>query len=253
MAALTTDMPLRPFFKHFGSKWSLSALLPPPQHARVVELFAGGAGYSCRHWKRDVLLVDIDPGTVAIWHYLQRATRGDILALPGALPTTDIRELGLAREEVLLIQRWLTQQGSRTHYRAPPGAERALAAGMSPSCYWGAAIRARLAEQVGCIRHWRVALGKWEDHVDSDPAAWVVDPPYQTQTRNREYGAVACAVAVDYAALGLACRRLRGQVLAHEQEGGDWLPFEPWVVANTGRTSPGSRGKRQEYLWVNES
>lgn len=243
------DGPLRPFFKHFGSKWNLSARLPPPKHSRIVELFAGGAGYSCRHWKRDVLLVDIDPDTVAIWHYLQRATRGDIMALPGTLPTTDIRELGLAREEVLLIQRWLTPSGSITNWRLPPSVQKNRP--LHPSSYWGVSVRDRLSQQVELIRHWRVVLGSWEQYIDSGPATWVVDPPYKTQTNNSAYG--AGRAPVDFDALGAACRALSGQVLVHEQEGASWLPFEPWVVANTGRTSPGSRGKRQEYLWVNES
>ncbi len=134
--------PLPPFFKHYGSKWLLAKKLPAPRYDRIVEMFGGAGGYSCRWHDRDVTLIDIDPGTVAIWHYLQQASVGDIMALPGDLP--------------------------------------------------------------------------------------------------RE----------DFALLGKVCRALRGQVIAHEQEGADWLPFEPWQTANTGRAANGVRGRRAEYLWT---
>lgn len=234
---------LKPFFRHYGSKWRLSAHLPAPRHGKIVELFGGAGGYSCRWYDRDVTLIDCDPDTVSIWHYLQRATPGDILSLPGELPSTDIREMGLAREEMLLIQRWLTPQGGRANWWTPPSCLRL--APCAPSSFWGVQIRARIAAQLDAIRHWRIVLGSWDEHVDLAPATWIVDPPYQTQQHNRAgYGAKG-ARGVDFDTLGRVCRVLRGQVIAHEQEGADWLPFSSWRMSNTG-----ARGRREEFLWL---
>lgn len=42
-------MTLGAFFKIFGSKHRTAASYPPPEHADVIEPFAGAAGYATRH------------------------------------------------------------------------------------------------------------------------------------------------------------------------------------------------------------
>ena len=243
--------PLPPFFRHFGSKWLLAKKLPAPRYGRIVELFGGAGGYSCRWHDRDVTLIDIDPGTVSIWHYLQQASVGDIMALPGDLPREDVRTLGLSKPEVLLLQRWITHQGGRSNWKPTSAVLRAREGRAGHSSFWGAEIRARIAANVSKIRHWKIVLGSWLEHIDWNPATWIVDPPYQTNryAHGRTYGEGG-ARGVDFALLGKVCRALRGQVIAHEQEGADWLPFEPWQTANTGRAVAGVRGERVEYLWT---
>ena len=54
---------LRPFFNFYGGKWRAAPHYPAPRYARVVEPFAGAAGYSTRHHDRDIVLDRIDPMT----------------------------------------------------------------------------------------------------------------------------------------------------------------------------------------------
>lgn len=239
---------LRPFFRHFGGKWNLASHLPEPRYRTIVEPFAGGAGYSLRYGEgRDVVLRDIDPDTVSIWQWLQQATRSDIEALHWNLgDIEDVFALDCPRPAQLLIQRWLTTQGSRSNKRPPPAALRAGC----PGSYWGAEVRARLVAQCPLIRHWDIALGGYDSCPDI-LATWEVDPPYQgnrgANTRST-YGA-GRSRGVDFAALAQWCVGRRGEVIVHEQAGATWLPFATWRDATTGRADNGVRKTQQEVIY----
>ena len=61
-------------------------------------------------------------------------------------------------------------------------------------------------------------------------ATWFVDPPYhvngRAQSRGMGYAEGCDSFALDYDVLGRWCRARRGQVIACEQDGASWLPFE---------------------------
>ena len=238
--------PLRPFFKHFGSKWLLSRKLPPPAFDTIIEPFAGGAGYSLRYGHgRTVVLVDADPAVVALWSYLIRTPAQEIRHLPvrPVLEGADIREMGLDPTALLLIQRWLTPQGSTSNWRITPNL-RAWAE-TKPGSTWSVRTRDRIATQVEYIRHWQVCLGDYRDAPNIE-ATWDIDAPYQNNGR----GAKAYGSRIqDYGALASWCRSRQGQVFVHEQAGAAWLPFRPLLDTPTGRIARGQRTRRVEALW----
>lgn len=240
---------LRRMFPHYGGKWRLSGRCPAPRYDRIVEPFAGGAGYSLRYGAgREVHLYDTDADTVAIWRYLLSASPEQILRLPveSIYDRADIRTLGLDRPEMLLIQRWLTPQGSTSNWRMPPSKLQYV--DTHPMSMWSTRVRQRIADQIPAIRRWRVHLASYEDIDTSEAVTWHVDPPYQ----GNDYAAGAYGHApIDYAALSSWCRSLRGQVMVHEQQGAAWLPFTTLdATAPTGRaTTAGGRGKRHEVWW----
>ena len=61
--------------------------------------------------------------------------------------------------------------------------------------------------------------GEYSDAPDI-AATWYVDPPYQTPA-----GAHYPHKFTDHAALGEWCQSRRGQVIACDQEGSTWLPW----------------------------
>lgn len=65
-----TQIVTGPLFKWFGSKWLSAKLLPAPMHSTVVEPFAGGAGYSLRYPKRNVILCEKDKHIFQLWTWL---------------------------------------------------------------------------------------------------------------------------------------------------------------------------------------
>jgi hypothetical protein len=209
---------LRPFFSYFGSKWTLAPKYPPPEHLMLIEPFAGSAGYATRYADREVVLVEKAPGLAAMWRWLTRVSVDEVLSLPLDVANLD----GVSAEAKALIGFWCARGRVRP---ATTAKSRWMTSGQWPSSFWGERIRARIAEQVQRIRHWKVIEGDYSDAPDTE-ATWFVDPPY---VGARHY----LARVGDYEALGEWCRRRRGLTIVCEQAGADWLPFVPFRTAKS--------------------
>lgn len=227
---------LKPFFCYYGGKWRAAPHYPHPRHETIIEPFAGAAGYSTRHPQHKVQLYDTDPTIVSVWEYLIRATESEILGLPDVF---DEIPQHLPQEAKWLIGFWLNK-GTTRPSKTPSAWMRG---GTHADSFWGPAIRARLAGQVGVIRHWQVSERSYKD-VEQQEATWFVDPPY-SGTAGRHYR----HNSIDFAALGAWCKDLKGQVIVCENQGATWLPFQPFkeIKANESRTG----GKRSaEVVWL---
>lgn len=232
---------LKPFWCFYGGKWRSAPHYPAPRHDVIVEACAGAAGYATRYPDRRVVLCEIDPIIAALWRWLIGASEAEVLALPLEVPTT-VRDLGLPPGPSALIGFWLNK-GAAQPMQSPSSWMRA---GTHASSFWGREVRGRIASQVGAIKHWTLIEGSYDQAPDVE-ATWFVDPPYQkagVHYRRR-------MTAADYGALGAWCRTRRGQVIACEADGADWLPFRPLGTfkANESRTG----GKRcAEVIWTND-
>jgi hypothetical protein len=226
---------LKPFFCYYGGKWRMAGKYPAPLHRRVVEPFAGAAGYSVRHHERDVVLYDVDPRVFGVWDYLIRASPADVLALPVGVQHVD--EVNACQEAKWLVGWWFNKGNPNPCNH--PG--KWMRDGWRPNSFWGEAIRARIARQVGLIKHWKVHNLPYTA-APLDEATWHVDPPYHAS------GYVYKHSRVDYEALGEWCRSLPGQVMVCEQAGATWLPFSPFLDA---KTTEGKKSKRRslEVVW----
>ena len=69
-------------FSYYGSKSKIINKYPSPKFDKIIEPFAGSARYALKWWDRDVLLVDLYLVIIEIWHYLQAASKQDIMGLP---------------------------------------------------------------------------------------------------------------------------------------------------------------------------
>lgn len=221
---------LRPFFSFFGGKWKLATRYPAPSRPLIVEPFAGSAGYATRYADRDVVLVDRDPTIAAIWRWLITVSVDEVMSLP--LDPSDRSSLHRAPRD--LIGFWCARGRTRP---ANTTSSAWLRSGKWPASFWGEYARARIAEQVPLIRHWRIIEGDYTEAPDVD-ATWFVDPPY---IGSRRYP----ARVEDYAHLASWTRSRRGQVIACEQSGATWLPFSKFR-----RTTNISRGTTVEAIWV---
>jgi hypothetical protein len=227
-----------PLFKVYGSKWSSSKLLPPPTYDKIVEPFAGGAGYALRHCEKNVILYERHYGLYPLWFWLINTAReSDVREIPINAPSyTDIRSLGMCYGQALLLKWW-----QRTNNYSPTWETSAW--GNKPG-QWTANTRARVSEEISAIKHWTLGgdqcilsdRGSVYMHGIGSPATWFIDPPYEG---NFQYG----GPAIDYVALAAACRVLPGQVIVCEAVNPKtgkvptWLPFEPWKKRVTSRRS----------------
>lgn len=229
---------LQPFFSYFGSKWRLAKTYAPPVHDTIVEPFAGGAGYALRFFQRNVVLVEKNPRLAAVWRWLIQATPELVWSIP---LVGDVGELSSdTPEPVRDLVGWnLGQSLYEPRRRMSPYARRCAydVAGVA----WSDVHRARIARQVGFIRHWKVIEGDYTQAPDVE-AAWFIDPPYQVAGKSYTYG----SKQLDFPKLGEWCRTRRGQVMVCENQGADWLPFRYHRGINGNRNT-----KSVEVIWTN--
>lgn len=234
---------LKPFFCYYGGKWRDAKHYPRPSFNTIVEPFAGAAGYSLNYPDTDVFLFDLDPVIVGVWAYLIRSTHAEISALPLLEQGQTVHDLSVCQEAKHLIGFWLNK-GSSAPCLTPSAWMRS---GTRPNSYWGSAIRRRIAEQVGQIKHWKVQCVSY-DALPTPDATWFVDPPYQHAGKHYRKG----SSGIDFTALGGWCSRLPGQVIVCENEGADWLPFRPHRdIRATPKGERSDKTRSLEVIWTN--
>ena len=232
---------IRPFFTFYGGKYRAAPRYPKPKHSRIIEPFAGSAGYSMRYPDLNVTLVDADPVIAGVWDFLIRSTSTEIRALPLMSAGQHVDELAVCQEA-----RWFIGFCLNKGRSAP--SKTMSAWGCEPRYsqqFWGETIRERAASQVDRIKHWQIIHGDYTAAPDVE-ATWFIDPPYQVMGKHYVHR------LVDYEALATWSRSRRGQVTVCENEGATWLPFRPFLTlkANESRTG-GKRSK--EAIWQNRS
>ena len=208
--------PIGPFMKVFGSKWGASRKhrYPAPKHNTIYEPFAGGAGYSCTHYDKNVILRESCFELSKLWGWLiNTAKPSDIAEIPILKPGTNILEIGLTEGQALLAKWWQRTNNHSTitwvtsSWCNKPG-------------QWTANTRARISEEVEAIKHWKVG-----EH--TGPCTVFCDPPYQF---NYRYG----QPSLDYQALAKemkAAKKIGSQVIVCEAVGKNgelpkYLPFK---------------------------
>jgi hypothetical protein len=233
----------RPLIKWFGSKWQSCKYYPEPNYDVIIEPFAGGAAYSCRHPNKQVILFDIDPELIALWNWLIVADPVEILSLPVQKLELgrDLRSLGLRPEAADLIRRW--QRVGRndcwtvSKWNNTPG-------------QWAETVKRSICESLPRIRHWKAFHLNYTQIPPSWPAAtWFVDPPYQ-HVKGYRFESVRYWQLVEC----VQAWSVFGQVIVCEQQGADWLPFRSSHEVTGGRTKQGgTRAKSKEVVWLGGS
>jgi hypothetical protein len=231
-------------FSYFGGKWRSAPAYPQPEHATIIEPFAGSAGYSLRYPSRQIVLVEKSEPIAAIWDYLIHATAAEILALPLLEPGQSVDTLAVSQVARWLIGMWVNP-GSAQPKKTLGNWKGSDACWSLDSVIWSAKSRRRIARQVGHIRHWRIIHGDYTDAPDVN-ATWYIDPPYQRMGKHYPHG----ADAIDFGRLGTWCRSRRGQVIVCEADGADWLPFR--YLGAMKACPVNSTGVSREAIWTNE-
>ncbi len=232
-------MKLRPFFSFYGGKWRAAPHYPVPKYATIIEPFAGSAGYSLRHHKRNVVLIEKDPLIAETWRYLLKVEQSEILALPDIEIGQTTDDLNVSPGAKLLIGWWLNS-GSAQPKKSPgawlrSGQTWTTGGGVFP---WGPKVRERVASQLDAIRHWTIVEGDYADVPDFE-VTWFIDPPYVEKGRHYRFG----SSKIDYDHLSSWCGSRSGQIIVCENDGADWLPFSFF------RDTKSSRGHSREVVW----
>ena len=225
-------------FSYYGAKSKLVRHYPPPQHDLIIEPFAGAANYALRFHERHVLLNELNPRTWNIWNYLLRTSIERVLA---EIPLTVVKGQQVsdlvakdADPGLVEIMRANCNMGSA-------GAQ------VSETVTWFAErkwpnVHQRLTHFLPKIAHWVLLPRGDYSQVQWHDATWFIDPPYQQIGKAKPY----TFHDIDYEVLARWCRSRRGQVIVCENDGAQWLPFEPLTSAQSrGNTAPS-----HEAVWT---
>lgn len=219
---------MKPFFTFYGGKYRAAPHYPTPIHDMIIEPFAGSAGYSVRYFDRKILLIEKDPKIAGLWKYLTKVSQREIMGIPLQISNT-VDDMPICEEAKWLVGFWCNK-GASAPMKSP---SKWMRGGTRPNSYWGAVTRARIAEQVTQIRHWRVVEGSYET-APNIRATWYIDPPYAGAGNHYRMR------INNYELLAEWCRTRRGQVMVCENVGATWLPFEPFRLI---KSNPSCRGK----------
>ena len=179
-----------------------------------MEPFAGAAAYSM-YWMRrrphlEVVLYEIDPMVVGLWRRVLGMTPDELWDYP-------CPEVGERSTDTL----WAVSSSDQTRL---PVISNGGAFKVSPRMAERfPSERRRMADILAHIDPAKIEinLASYDTATDTE-STWFVDPPYQ-----KEGHRYASFNEIDFSALGEWCRSRRGQVIACESDGADWLDFMP--------------------------
>ena len=234
-----------PLFKWYGSKWNASKHYPEPLTEKVFEPFAGSAGYSLRHFHREVELAERDIHLFPLWKWLiEEATEEKIREIPLDLPYgTDIRSLGLDRGQELLLKSWQRTNNVGNCWTTSPWCNK-------PG-QWTANTRSRVASEFHLIKHWKVhpdGMSLLRDKKDL-MTTWFIDAPYQ-------YNYSYSGWTVKFEHLAEVVLSLSGKAIVCEAAcpktglKPEWLPFVPFRETVTSRRKSHENHHSKELVFI---
>lgn len=221
-------------FSFYGTKRSLAERYPAPQYGRIIEPFAGAAGYAMLYPENEVILIDKDHEIVALWKYLQQASKRDILSLPDLMPGQRVSSFrSLIAPEADLLGRFASANSAHAKDTVQERGAKA----------WQAA-KPRIAASVSLVRHWTIMEGDYFDAPDLK-ATWFIDPPYQSRGEWYDWS----SRDINYNHLREFCLDRRGLVIACENLDNDWLPRrpKPRIIS---KDHQGMIQKNVEVAWI---
>ena len=233
---------MKPFFTFYGGKWRAAPRYPSPSHSLIIEPFAGAAGYSTRHYQKDIMLFDVDPTITSVWAWLIAATKKDVLSLPDYVTSTE--NLDVPHGAKNLIGFWLNK-GSAAPSKTPSSWMRK---GTHMTSFWGKEIKERIANQVEQIKHWRIHNTSYENTPDIK-ATWFVDPPYYSAGKHYRYG----SSKIDFTYLSNWCKNRKGQIIVCENSGAKWLPFVDFISIKANESKTGGKKSLESIWYVNDN
>lgn len=223
------------FFRYFGAKKEIAKYYPYPRYKKLIEPFAGSAGYAVTHFNRDVCLYDISEYVCGVWDFLINATPKDILNLPVIGEFEHIDDLDLPQEAKWFIGFWL-QIGAVRPLKVVSGWNKKNVDDKRGrlETTWDERRREIISRQVKLIKHWKIEQRSYED-IPNTEATWFVDPPYESA--GKKY---IGHESIDFTSLGNWCKERQGEVIVCEQYGASWLPFKP-MKSSAGLTGKGTK------------
>ena len=198
-------------FPYFGRKARIANAYPAPEFDLIIEPFAGSMAWSLHHRPSLALGFEVDTRVVSLWERIMAATEPESPPILGS------------KTDDLLVKLCSYSEHSLT------SGPMTVTSRMLRD--WDSLWRRFLDQGVYAREHLQIVEGSYLDAPDVE-ATWFIDPPYQRANRR---GYLHGASTFNFVGLAEWCRSRRGQVIVCEQEGADWLPFEPLTAVSSHR------------------
>lgn len=226
---------MKTFINYYGAKFRIGKMYPYPSCNVIVEPFAGGAGYSLRHYQKKVFLYEKNQSIAEMWKWLISATEDDVMSLPVDFDSLD--DIDVPQGAKVLIG-FCLNTGTVT-----PCKTRSKWANQYETSeqFWGDKRRKRIASQVSLIKHWECY--KVSDYTDipNIEATWFIDPPYQKQGQFYPNG----SKDIDFIHLSNWCHSRQGELIVCEQDGADWMRW-----TNKKNVKANAKTKTSMEVWM---
>jgi site-specific DNA-adenine methylase len=218
-------------WSYFGTKRSIAKFYPSPQYPKIIEPFAGAAGYSLLYPDRKVHLNDLYKVVADIWDYLIHVQKERVLELPELKVKDSLNNYPDLSEIEKNLLGFAVCQG----VESPRENVSSFSAGSIGK------LKKRIIQFLPKIRHWQVTNLNYQD-IPNEEACWYIDPPYW------EAGTayVHDCKSINYDELAEWCRSRKGQVIVCENTTATWLPFKPLVKLS------GMHHQTTEVIWYRD-
>lgn len=222
--------------RYFGTKSNKAKFYPTPLYDTIIEPFAGVAGYSLRHWKKRVILVDRDEKIIRVWRWLQKAKANTLLTLPWNAKIGDnLTKFNYDCKEAYIFFCLVSGSSGSVKLKILNNfQERPFQAN-----------KKRKQEIISIPEHiqdWTFIHGDYHALANIE-ATWFIDPPYQFGGENYVQG----NKKLNYSELAEWCRSRRGQVIVCENTAATWMDFQSMKI-----TSHNHYHKTTEAIWSNK-
>jgi len=205
-------------FNYYGGKGMLVNKYPPPKHKTIIEPFAGGAAYSLRWYKHNIILLDTNLKTIEAWNFVKSQ---DALNYINKIPKkvnagdkiNDIKYFDDFPQGLKNILRMSANIGTGgLNVKVNTITKIAVK-------HWYHNTILKIKFWHPKIQHWKILHRSYED-APNITATWFIDPPYQ-DTPGRLY----TENKLNYHKLATWVKSRRGQIICCENESANWLPF----------------------------
>jgi len=232
----------RTAFSYYGGKGMIVNRYPAPKHKTIIEPFAGGAAYSLKYYKHDVVLNDLNQKTYGVWKFITNLVNYKFIKkIPVEVKKGDTidnitKGKGFPSGLIYLLRSACnvgTFGAKNCNQITKIGAEK-----------WKHNTIDKLKFWMPKLCHWKITN---KDYISMEnvEATWFVDPPY-----NNDSGKIYKTNIVNYSELSKWCLSRKGFIVVCEDYGANWLPFIKTKKA-PGLQSKHRSTKRIEGVYVN--
>lgn len=239
---------MRVAFSCYGGKGMVVNYYPKPIYKTIIEPLAGGASYSLKYCKHDIILCDVNRMLCEIWWFLQSKNAIDYikhipLNIDAGENIKNIKgydKFPTGLQQLLVSACNVGQYGCGVRKLKQPSTLTRIS-----RYHWERNTTRKILFWNNKIRHWKIFNVSY-NKIRNQTATWFVDPPYNNIAGKKYY-----YNKINYDDLRKFCLSRKGQIIVCENEGSNWMDFELLNCKSNAAVGNKKTGKEVYYHIIN--